>query len=409
VKFDFDRVIDRTGTYSIKHDPASHGLPEDVLPMWVADMDFQAPPCILEALEAQVRHGIYGYSMPDAEYYDIVQWWFEWRFGWKTQREWIVQTPGVVTSIYIAIRALTEPGDGVVIQQPVYHPFMYAIRDTGRRLLNNELIYNELYNNEFVYDGGRGNGAGECGNGGHYGIDFDDFEEKIKDAKLFILCSPHNPVGRVWTREELLRMGEICLRHGVVVISDEIHQDFVYPGNRHLMFSTIDDRFADITLTCTSPSKTFNLAGIQLSNTFIPNEDLRGKFMREYRSCGLGGPGVMGIIACKTAYEGGAEWLEELLSYLGGNFSLIREFLHTELPKVRLVEPEGTYLAWLDFTKLGYSAQELDDIIRDKAKLWLNGGTMFGHGGAGFQRMNVACPRTILREGLARLEAVFGS
>jgi len=252
-----------------------------------------------------------------------------------------------------------------------------------------------LLNNELVYDGGR------------YTIDYDDFEEKIKNAKLFILCSPHNPVGRVWTLGELQRMGEICLRHGVIIVSDEIHQDFVYPGSRHYILADLDERFADITITCTAPSKTFNLAGLQLSNIFIPNEELRSRFLKEYRSCGLGSPGVMSIIACKAAYEGGAEWLEELLCYLGGNFSLIREFLRTRLPKVRLVEPEGTYLAWLDCTELGYSAQELDELVLNKAKLWLNGGTVFGDGGAGFQRMNIACPRSVLSDALARMESAI--
>ena len=387
MKFNFDRVIERRGTYSIKHEPVARGLPDDILPMWVADMDFQVAPCITEALEARVKHGIYGYSMPDTGYFDTVQGWVEQRFGWKTKREWLAQTPGVVNSIYIAIRALTEPGDGVVIQQPVYHPFMYAIRDTGRRMLNNELIYEE----------------------GRYTIDYVDFEEKIRDAAMFILCSPHNPAGRVWTREELQKMGEICLRHGVIVISDEIHQDFVYPGSRHYMLADLDESFADITVTCTSPSKTFNLAGLQLSNTFIPNGELRGRFLKMYKSCGLNEPGVMGLVACKAAYDGGAEWLGELISYLGGNFGLIREFLHTRLPMVRLVEPEGTYLAWLDFSELGHSAQELDRLIRDKAGLWLVGGTTFGDCGAGFQRMNIACPRSVLSEGLARLEAAFGS
>jgi len=385
VKFDFDQIINRTGTYSIKHDPASQGMQDDVLPMWVADMDFRSPPCVAEALEERVRHGIYGYSIPDSEYFDTVQGWFEQRFGWSTKREWLILTPGVVSSIYIAIRALTEPGDGVVISQPVYHPFMHAIQDTGRRLLNNELVYD---NDRYV-------------------IDYDDFEEKIKNAGLFILCSPHNPVGRVWTHEELQRMGEICLRHDVIIVSDDIHQDFVYPGSRHHMLADLDERFADITITCTSPSKTFNLAGLQLSNIFIPNEKLRNRFLKEYRRCGLGSPGVMSIIACKAAYEGGAEWLEELLCYLGGNFSLIREYLPVRLPKVRLVEPEGTYLAWLDCTALRYSAQELDNLVRDKAKLWLNDGTIFGDGGAGFQRMNIACPRSVLSDALARMESAI--
>jgi cystathionine beta-lyase len=387
MKFDFDRVIDRRGTYSVKYDPAARGLPDDVLPLWVADLDFQAPPCVSAALEARARHGVFGYSKPDSAYFDTVRAWFEQRFGWSTEREWLIMTPGVVNSIYIAIRALTAPGDGVVIQQPVYHPFGYAIRDTGRRALINELRYND----------------------GRYSVDFDDFEEKAKQAGLFILCSPHNPVGRVWTREELGRMGEICLRHGVTIISDEIHQDFVYPGSRHFALASLDKRLADVTVTCTAPSKTFNLAGLQLSNTFISNEGMRGRFLREYESCGLGHPGVMGMISCKAAYESGAEWLQELLVYLSGNFSLVREFLRERIPKVKLVEPEGTYLAWLDFSGLGLSAQELDDLIIHKARLWLNSGTIFGLGGVGFQRMNTGCPRSVLSEGLKRLEAAFGS
>jgi len=361
-------------------------MPEDVIPMWVADMDFQAAPCITEAIENRIRHGIFGYSVPDSGYFDTLCGWFERRFAWKTEREWIAQTPGVVNSLYIAIRALTAPDDGVVVQQPVYNPFWYAIRDTGRRLVNNELVYY----------------------GGRYGIDFDDFEEKIKGAKLFILCSPHNPTSRVWTREELFKMGEICLRHGVPIISDEIHQDIVYPDKRHHMLASLDERFADITVTCTAPSKTFNLAGLQLSNIIIPNEGLRGRFKQEYKRSGLNEPGVIGLTACKAAYDGGEGWLEELLAYLGGNFAMLHEFLCAKLPKVRLVEPEGTYLAWIDFSGLGYTDQELNDLMRDKARLWLNSGVTYGAGGAGFQRMNLGCPRSVLSEALKRLESAFG-
>ena len=382
MEFDFDRVIDRRGTYSTKYNHAAHGIPDDTLPMWVADMDFQAPPCVNDALEERLRHGIYGYSGVDAGYFDVLQGWYERRFGWKANREWLVVTQGVVNAIYIAVRALTEPGDGVLVQQPVYYPFMSAIEDTGRRLLINELEY--------------------CN--GRYGVDFDDFEKKIKQAKMFILCSPHNPVGRVWTHGELAQMGDICMRHGVVVVSDEIHQDFVYPGHRHTVFAGIDPQLADMTVTCTAPSKTFNIAGLPLSNIFIPNRGLHKKFMREYTSCGLGQPGVMSIIACKAAYEGGEEWLEELLLYLNGNMSLVREFSQARCPKIRLVEPEGTYLAWLDCSGLGMSTHDLDEIILQKAKLWLVKGGAFGSSGAGFQRMNIACPRPVLREGLARLQ-----
>ena len=385
MSYDFDRIIDRSGTYSIKHDPASRGKPEDVLPMWVADMDFAAPPCVIDALAARTCHGIFGYSEPDAAYCDAVQTWFGERFGWNVEREWLVCTPGAVNALYVAVRAFTKPGDAVVVQQPVYYPFASAVRQTGRELLVNEL----------AYDG--------CA----YRIDFEDFERSIKRAKLFILCSPHNPVGRVWTRDELARMGEICLRHGVTVVSDEIHQDIVFPGSRHLVFAAIDERFAAITVTCTSPSKTFNLAGLLHANIFIADETLRAQFKQEYSNCGLSQPGIMGLAACQAAYAGGAEWLEELAGYLAGNISLVRGFLHDRIPEIKLVEPEGTYLAWLDFSEYKLSDQELDNAVTHKAKLWLNSGPMFGKGGSGFQRMNAACPRSVLRGALERLEKAF--
>jgi len=380
----FDRITDRRNTCCIKYDPASRGKPDDVLPMWVADMDFTTPPCVSDALAACARHGIYGYSEPDADYFTAVHGWFEKRFDWSIEKKWIAITPGVVNAICIAIRALTQPGDGVLIQQPVYYPFELCARHTGRGLLVNELVYND----------------------GRYSIDFDDFEAKIKEAKLFILCSPHNPVGRVWTRDELVRMGELCLRHGVIVISDEIHQDFVFPGHRHLVFAALDKRFADITITCTSPSKTFNLAGLLHANIFIENEAMRSKFNHEYARCGLSQPGIMGLVSCRAAYSGGAEWLDALIEYLAGNMALIGEFVQANIPKIKLVPPEGTYLAWLDCAELGLSAKELDAAITHKAKLWLNSGAQFGLGGAGFARMNVACPRSIVRTAMERLKNV---
>jgi len=382
MKHNFDRVIDRSNTYSIKYEPTWRGKPADVLPLWVADMDFASPPCVQKALVRRAKHGIFGYSEPDAAYFDVMRKWFEERFNWTPQRDWLTITPGVVNALYIAVRALTQPGDGIVIQQPVYYPFESSIRQTGRQLLINELVYS----------------------GGRYGIDFQDFEEKIKQAKMFIMCNPHNPVGRVWSRDELGRMGEICLRHGVTVIADEIHADFVFQGHKHLVFAALNPDFANITVTCTSPSKTFNLAGLMSANIFISNKELRGKFKEEYAKCGLSQPGVMGLAACKAAYEGGSVWLDQLLVYLAGNMRFLKTYLSGHIPKIKLIEPEGTYLAWLDFGEFGLSAKTLDETLTHKGKLWLSSGLSFGKSGNGFERMNVACPRSVLRNALERLK-----
>jgi cystathionine beta-lyase len=384
MKYNFDEVIDRSHSYSIKYEPTWRGKPEDVLPLWVADMDFATPPCVQEALVQRARHGIFGYSEPDAEYYDVMRKWFEERFDWSPQREWLAITPGVVNALYIAIRALTHPGDKIVIQQPVYYPFESSVKQTGRQLLVNELVYSE----------------------GRYSIDFADFEEKIGHAKMFILCNPHNPVGRVWSREELTRMGEICLRHGVIVIADEIHEDFIYKGHKHLVFSSINKELENITVTCTSPSKTFNLAGLICANIFIPNKELRENFKMEYSGCGLSQPGIMGLVSCKAAYQDGADWLDQLLDYLSGNMRLLKTYLTNHIPKIKLVEPGGTYLAWLDCNELGLGAKRLDETLTHRGKLWLSAGPSFGKGGNGFARMNVACPRQILQNALDRLKNI---
>jgi len=388
MKYNFDNVIDRRNTYSIKYEPTWRGKPEDVLPLWVADMDFAAPPCVQEALIQRAKHGIFGYSEPDEAYFNVIRKWFEARFNWKPERDWLMITPGVVNALYIAVRSLTQAGDGVVIQQPVYYPFESSVIKSGRHLLVNELVYS----------------------GGRYGIDFTDFEEKIKQAKMFILCNPHNPVGRVWSREELTRMGEICLRYGVTVIADEIHEDFIFKdqgsGHKHLVFASLNPDFDKITVTCTSPSKTFNLAGLICANIFISNKDLRDKFKDEYARCGLSQPGVMGLAACKAAYEDGADWLEQLIDYLAGNMSLLKTYLVNNIPKIKLVEPEGTYLAWLDCNELGLSAKKLDETLTNKGKLWLSGGYTFGKGGNGFVRINAACPRSVLNNALERLKNI---
>jgi len=384
MKYDFDRLIDRSNSYSIKYEPSWRGKPDDVLPLWVADMDFAAPVCVQEALISRARHGIFGYSEPDSSYFDVMRKWFEERFNWTTERDWLTVTPGVVNALYIAVHALTKPGDGIVIQQPVYYPFESSVKKTGRQLLVNELMYS----------------------GGRYGINFEDFEEKIKQAKMFILCNPHNPVGRVWKRDELERMGEICLRQGVIVIADEIHEDFIFPGHKHIVFASLNKELANITITCTSPSKTFNLAALMNANIFISNKELRDKFKLEYSNCGLSQPGVMGLIACKAAYEGGAQWLEQLLDYLAGNMLFLKTYLSQHIPKIRLIEPEGTYLAWLDCNELGISARNLEDTLVQKGKLWLSSGLSFGKGGKGFERINTACPRSVLQNALERLQNI---
>jgi cystathionine beta-lyase len=383
MEYDFDRNIPNQNSFSIKHNPAAYGKPAGVLPFWVADMDFPAPPSVTNALTEFSRHGSFGYSDTDKSYFLALENWFAKRFGWNVEESWLVQTHGVVNAIYTAVRAFTEPGQGVIIQQPVYHPFAAAVLRSGRQLVVNQLVYR---NNR-------------------YSIDFDDFAEKIKkhQVKLFILCNPHNPVGRVWTKDELVQLNDICLEHGVLVVSDEIHQDFIYPGHEHLVFSQLSPDSANNTVTCTAPSKTFNIAGLQVSNIFIPNPALRRKFSREYGRSGLAHLGVMGIVACRAAYLTGEEWLDSLLIYLKGNITLMEEFIASHLPMIAFPPPEGTYLAWLDFRSLSLSPGELEQLLTYKGGLWLSDGTIFGAGGAGFQRFNFACPRSVLLEGLNRL------
>ena len=386
--YNFDTVIDRKHTLSAKYDfMAEHHKPEDTLPLWVADMDFQTPEAVRDALKKAVDHGIYGYSEAKADYYAAVTGWFEHRFGWQTDPKWIVKTPGVVYAVNTAMKSLTREGDAVLIQRPVYYPFTRVIEANRRKLVNNPLIYKD----------------------GRYVIDFEDFERKItdNDVKAFILCSPHNPVGRVWTKEELTQMGDICLAHGVTIIADEIHCDFTYPGVKHTVFANIKPEFADHSITCTAPSKTFNLAGLQVSNIFIKNPDLRRNFKDEISASGCGGVGLMGLVACQTAYTRGEAWLDALKDYLKGNLDFVRAFLKDHLPKVRLIEPEGTYLLWLDFNALGLSPDALEDLMVNKARLWLDRGNMFGPEGEGFERFNIACPRATLKQAFERLKAAI--
>ena len=382
---DFDTVLDRHGTKCLKYDfAAQRGRPADVLPLWVADMDFKISSYIEDALARQVRHGIYGYTETDDAYFAAVQHWMQTRHGWDVRPEWLVKTPGVVFAIALAVKACTRPGDAVLIQQPVYYPFSEVILDNDRRLVSSDLVLNEA--------------------AGRYEIDFADFEKKITEngVKLFLLCSPHNPVGRVWTREELLRIGQICQKHGVTVFSDEIHADFVWQG-KHLPFAAVDPAFAKFTVTATSPSKTFNIAGLQTSNIFIPDEALRGKFRRALNAAGYSQLNAAGIIAAEAAYRDGGVWYEAVKTYLQENIAYMRGFLAERLPQLRMIEPEGTYLVWVDFRALGLTAAELDDLILHKAHLWLDSGAIFGTTGEGFQRFNIACPRATLTQALEQL------
>ncbi|MCL2111038.1 MAG: pyridoxal phosphate-dependent aminotransferase [Clostridiales bacterium] len=385
MKYDFDTIIDRRGTDSLKYDFArERGKPQDVLPMWVADMDFPAPQEILDDIRQAADRRVFGYTEPKDGYYEAVANWFGSRHGYNVTPHETIKTPGVVFALAHAVRAFTEPGESVMVQTPVYYPFFDVIRDNGRTLVANPLVYNN----------------------GKYSIDFADFEKKIVEhnVKLFILCSPHNPVGRVWTREELSAMNDICVKHDVIIISDEIHCDFIWPGHKHICFRLLNEN----AIVATAPSKTFNLAGLQTSNIFVKNEDLRRKLKTEIVRSGYHQLNVFGLAACQSAYAKGAAWLDELKEYLLENIRTAREFLAKRLPKIKLVEPESTYLLWLDFSDYELSQSELDRRLTEGAKLWLSSGTIFGAEGEGFQRVNIACPKATLVEALGRLEKEFG-
>jgi cystathionine beta-lyase len=386
MKYDFDTPINRYGTESLKYSPEERGRPADVLPMWVADMDFRVAPAITSAILKRAEHPVYGYTESTAQYADVLQQWFMRRHNWHIKPDWLVKTFGVVNALHIAVRAFTEPGDGVLIQRPVYYPFSEATEMQGRRIVNSPLILTN----------------------GRYEIDFDDLETKAADAKMFILCNPHNPVGRSWTRDELLRIAEICKRHNLTVISDEIHQDFVYPGNTHTVFASLSPETADFTVTCTSASKSFNIAGLTTSNIFISDPKLRRRFQYEYNAMGLSQINAMGLEATRAAYSGGDDWLDEVRAYILNNIHFAREYLRVNMPELKLVVPEATYLLWTDFRAWNVPQDKLDRALVQEARLWLDGGTMFGPEGEGFQRFNAACPKSMLADALERVKNIRG-
>lgn len=382
----FDEEINRYKSNSLKYDfKKDKNKPDDVLPMWVADMDFKCCDEILNDMHRKINHGIFGYSKNDENYFNAIKNWYSTNFNTGLKQEWLITTPGVVFALATAVKTITNENDYVLINNPVYYPFTEVVEDNKRKIISSNLI---LIDN-------------------HYEIDFNDFENKIKQykIKLFLLCSPHNPVGRVWTENELDKIIEICKRYNVFIVSDEIHSDFVWKGN-HICLLKYENYQNNIIL-CTAPTKTFNLAGLQISNIFIPNAEVRQKFQLELWNTGYSLINIMGLVACQSAYEKGQKWLDELRDYLLENINYVDTFLKENLPKIKLIYPEGTYLLWLDFNGANLSDDRIEELMLNEAKLWLDNGKMFGETGKGFQRLNIAVPRRKLKYALENLKRVF--
>jgi len=397
---DFDKIINRANTGSVKwefapdwNDPDEKNLinacddQNGVIPMWVADMDFACPEPVIRALQQRVDHGIFGYTRPETDDLAAVVNWMNKRHAWRIQADWIVSTPGVVPALHMLVRAFTRPGDKVLIQRPVYYPFFSAIKNNDCHIVSNSLVMED----------------------NRYHMDFADLQAKTTDpkVKLAILCSPHNPVGRVWTAEELRRFGQICIQNKVMVISDEIHADLVFPGQQFVPFSMVDKNFVQNSIICTAPSKTFNLAGLQTSNIIIANNNIRAKFKQTIRSTGLFGVNPFGITACRAAYENGEQWLDALLPYLHENLLGMTRYISDNIPEINAIQPEGTYLVWLDCRSLGPNNHELNDLFLNQAGVCLDPGSLFGPEGDGFQRINIACPRSLLMVALERIAAAI--
>ena len=385
MKYDFDKIVDRTGTESLKWVyPRKVLKVEDAIPLWVADMDFEAPPAVVEAIKRRAAHGVYGYPLVPPSFYASAIDWLKRRHAWEVQKSWMAMTPGIVPALNYAVRAFTKPGDPVIIQTPVYHPFYYAVENNGRRVVRNAL----------KFDGAR------------YTMDFDDLRTKIDaPGRMLILCSPHNPVGRVWTREELETLNRIAVERDLLVISDEIHADLVYRGHKHHVLAALSPELAQQTITCVAPSKTFNIPGLSTAAVVAPNADLLAKFKDESERAGFELGQVFGIVGFEAAYTHGEDWLEELLPYLEANIDFLENSLVERLPKIRLVRPEGTYLALLDCRGLGIDPTTLNNFFLKKARVYFSDGLVFGRELEGFVRINLGCPRALLREALERIEA----
>jgi cystathionine beta-lyase len=386
--YNFDKIVDRAETDNVKYDlrEAYFGK-ADMLPMWVADMDFETPDFIRNAVIQRAKHPIYGYSFRSDTYFKSIIQWVERRHHWRLEKDWILFSPGIVPALNMATLTYTKPGDGILVQPPVYFPFFSAITNHKRKLLENQLVYQD----------------------GKYFIDFDDFEKKAKDASMFFLSNPHNPVGRLWTEEELRKMGEICLENEVIIIADEIHCDLVLPGFKYTPMATLSEEISRKTVTCIAPSKTFNIAGMSTSSLIIEDEEIRKQFAHTIDHVHVGSGNLFGNMASVAAYTHGDLWLDELLTYIDGNFRLLGDFIANEIPNLKLINAEATYLAWIDFRKTGLSDEEIKHKLLHEAKLGLSPGPVFGSGGEGFQRMNLATPKANVLTALNRLKSVFGS
>jgi len=389
--YDFETLVDRSGMGSSKWEQmkaAKSDVSEGIVPFSVADMELRNPPEIIEGLKRFLDTAILGYTLPTESYLDAVRLWMRRRHDWEIESEWILGAEGVVGAFFSAIRAFSEPGDGIIVQTPAYYPFYRAVEKNGRRLVRNPLV----------------------DTGDTYLIDYEDLERKARDPRTTVLlfCSPHNPTGRVWTTEELRRVGEICLRNGVLIVSDEIHFDLVMPGRRHKVFATVSEELADNMIVCTAPSKTFNLAGMHASNIVIPNRALRGRYRREVEASGFFSLSILGYKACEIAYTQCEAWLDELIAHVHGNHLALKAFLESEIPAIKVYGLEGTYLQWMDFRGLGLSPDRLERRLHEKAELFFDEGYVFGEEGSGFERMNLACPRSTLMEALGRLKAMVG-
>lgn len=382
----FDKEMDRYKSNSLKYDfKSDKNKPNDVFPMWVADMDFKCCDEILNDMHKKIDHGIFGYSKNDENYFNAIKKWYQNNFNTELKQEWLITTPGVVFALATAVKTLTSENDYVLINNPVYYPFTEVIEDNKRKIISSDLILRD----------------------NHYEIDFEDFENKIKqyNIKVYLLCSPHNPVGRVWSKNELDKIIEICKKYNVFIVSDEIHSDFVWSGSHTCLLKY--QNYQNNIILCTAPTKTFNLAGLQVSNIFIPNIEVRQKFQLELWNTGYSLINIMGLVACQSAYEKGQDWLDGLKKYLIDNINYVDNFLKEKLPKIKLIYPEGTYLLWLDFNGLNISDEKIEDLLLNEAKLWLDHGKMFGETGKGFQRLNIALPRKKLEWAMEQLENTF--
>ncbi|MFP4059917.1 MAG: MalY/PatB family protein [Bacteroidales bacterium] len=385
--YNFDAVIERKNTDCVKHDLLNPLFGrDDLIPMWVADMDFSVPSFVAIAIQKRAAHPVYGYSFRSDSYYEAIINWYRERQNWYLEKDWIVFSPGVVPALNMLVMACTRPGDKIIVQPPVYFPFFAAVENHDRKL-----VYNELKRE-----------------GNRYYIDFEDLEKKASEgARMLFLCSPHNPVSRVWSREELIQLSAICVKHDILIVSDEIHSDLIFPGHVHVPLASINETIASRTITCVAPSKTFNLAGLSSSSIIIPEKKIRKKFESIVDKVHVGSGNIFGNVASEAAYRQGSEWLNALMNYLDGNFQLMKDYIDENLPLVEMIIPEATYLVWLDFKETGFDSRQLRRFIREEARLALNDGPMFGPGGDGYQRINIACPRSKLILAMEQLKRAF--